>query len=205
VRGFATYGIGGFYEGLQSEPEQEKHNVYRVDPQTGSVTVVVEQHGATDLARRADGLMPESRVVADQPLHRSQGRLGLRRRHHGQHLVLCDLDELAQSRPCAEVKPAASTVERWRVVFLKLQDDFPNAAALSPEQARRWAEGLINDKRSSATARNIYVNACRIVFAWAIGKRLLTNNPFTGWRITVPKRASTRETKAFTDDEAIQS
>jgi gluconolactonase len=37
-----TYGIGGFYEGLQSEPEQEKHNVYRVDPQTGGVTVVVD-------------------------------------------------------------------------------------------------------------------------------------------------------------------
>jgi gluconolactonase len=37
-----TYGIGGFYEGLQSEPEQEKHNVYRVEPQTGSVTVVVD-------------------------------------------------------------------------------------------------------------------------------------------------------------------
>ena len=37
-----TYGIGGFYEGLQSEPEQEKHNVYRVDPQTGGVTVVLD-------------------------------------------------------------------------------------------------------------------------------------------------------------------
>jgi gluconolactonase len=37
-----TYGIGGLYEGLQSEPEQEKHNVYRVDPQTGGVTVVVD-------------------------------------------------------------------------------------------------------------------------------------------------------------------
>src|SRR6266545_1784677 len=31
-------------------------------------------------------------------LHRSQGRLGLRRRDHGQHLVLCNLDEFAQSR-----------------------------------------------------------------------------------------------------------
>jgi gluconolactonase len=37
-----TYGIGGFYEGLQSKPEQEKRNVYRVDPQTGSVTVVID-------------------------------------------------------------------------------------------------------------------------------------------------------------------
>ena len=56
------------------------------------------QHGAIDLARGAGRLMPGRRAVADQPLHRPQGRLGLRRRHHGLHLVLCDLDELAQSR-----------------------------------------------------------------------------------------------------------
>ncbi len=37
-----TYGIGGNYEGLKAEPEQEKHNVYHVDPQTGVVTVVVD-------------------------------------------------------------------------------------------------------------------------------------------------------------------
>ncbi|MGO8916240.1 MAG: SMP-30/gluconolactonase/LRE family protein [Stellaceae bacterium] len=37
-----TYGIGGNYEGLRAEPEQEKHNVYRVDPQSGNVTVVVD-------------------------------------------------------------------------------------------------------------------------------------------------------------------
>jgi gluconolactonase len=37
-----TYGIGGNYEGLQSEPEQEKHNVFRVDGKTGNVTVVVD-------------------------------------------------------------------------------------------------------------------------------------------------------------------
>jgi integrase len=37
---------------------------------------------------------------------------------------------------------------------------------------------------------------------WAIGKKLVTRNPFTGWRITVPKKVSTRETKAFTDEES---
>ncbi|MGO8918481.1 MAG: SMP-30/gluconolactonase/LRE family protein [Stellaceae bacterium] len=37
-----TYGIGGNYEGLKAEPEQEKHNVYQVDPQSGTVTVVVD-------------------------------------------------------------------------------------------------------------------------------------------------------------------
>jgi gluconolactonase len=36
------YGIGGYYEGIKAEPEQEKHNVYRVDPKTGNIKVVVD-------------------------------------------------------------------------------------------------------------------------------------------------------------------
>src|ERR1700728_5250426 len=37
-----VYGIGGNYEGVKSEAEQEKHNVYRVDPQSGDIKVVVD-------------------------------------------------------------------------------------------------------------------------------------------------------------------
>jgi gluconolactonase len=37
-----AYGIGGYYEGLKAAPEQEKHNVYRVDPKSGDVKVVVD-------------------------------------------------------------------------------------------------------------------------------------------------------------------
>jgi gluconolactonase len=37
-----AYGIGGYYEGVKAEPEQEKHNVYRVDPKSGDVKVVVD-------------------------------------------------------------------------------------------------------------------------------------------------------------------
>jgi gluconolactonase len=37
-----AYGIGGYYEGIKAAPEQEKHNVYRVDPKTGSIKVVVD-------------------------------------------------------------------------------------------------------------------------------------------------------------------
>src|ERR1700694_5047153 len=36
------YGIGGYYEGVKAEPEQEKHNVYRVDPKSGDIRVVVD-------------------------------------------------------------------------------------------------------------------------------------------------------------------
>jgi gluconolactonase len=37
-----SYGIGGNYEGLQSEPEQTTRNVYRVDPRSGEVKIVVD-------------------------------------------------------------------------------------------------------------------------------------------------------------------
>jgi gluconolactonase len=37
-----VYGIGGYYEGLKEQPEQEKKNVYRVDPKSGDIKVVVD-------------------------------------------------------------------------------------------------------------------------------------------------------------------
>jgi integrase len=103
----------------------------------------------------------------------------------------------------ATAKPAVSTVDRWRVVFLRLQSDFPNtnAAALLPEQMQHWANGLINSDRTAGTVAEVWVNAARTVFAWAVGEKLISRNPFTGWRVTVPRKIRTRETKAFTADE----
>src|ERR1700730_5057666 len=37
-----VYGISGHYEGVKADPEQEKHNVYRVDPKSGVIKVVVD-------------------------------------------------------------------------------------------------------------------------------------------------------------------
>jgi gluconolactonase len=37
-----SYGIGGNYEWLQSEPEQTTRNVYRVEPKSGEVKIVVD-------------------------------------------------------------------------------------------------------------------------------------------------------------------
>jgi integrase len=102
-----------------------------------------------------------------------------------------------------KAKPANSTVDRWRGVFLRLQSDFPNAsaAALLPEQMQKWANGLIGSERSAGTVADVWVGAARTVFAWAVDEKLLTRNPFIGWRVKVPKKITTRETKAFTDDE----
>lgn len=37
-----AYGIGGYYEGIKAQPEQEKHNVYRVDSKSGDIKVVAD-------------------------------------------------------------------------------------------------------------------------------------------------------------------
>ena len=37
-----AYGIGGYYEGIKAAPEQDKNNVYRVDPKSGDIKVVVD-------------------------------------------------------------------------------------------------------------------------------------------------------------------
>jgi integrase len=102
-----------------------------------------------------------------------------------------------------KAKPAASTVDRWRTVFLRLQEDFPNtnAAALLPEQMQHWANGLINADRSARTVADIWVSSARTVFSWAVAEKLISRNPFVGWRVKVPRKTRTRETKAFASDE----
>ena len=84
-----------------------------------------------------------------------------------------------------------------------MRADFPNtnAAALLPEQAQAWTNGLLNADRSAYTVSNIWHCAARTVWAWAIDEKLVTRNPFTGWRIKVPKTTKTRETKSLTDTE----
>jgi len=102
-----------------------------------------------------------------------------------------------------KAKPASSTVDRWRAVFLRLQNDFPNvsAASLLREQMQSWANGLIDVKRTAVTVSDVWVAAARTVFGWAVDERLISRNPFAGWRVKVPKKIQVRETKAFTDDE----
>jgi integrase len=102
-----------------------------------------------------------------------------------------------------KAKPANSTVDRWRAVFLRLQSDFPNvgAAALLSEQMQHWANALICSDRTAATVANVWVRAARTIFGWAVDERLISRNPFIGWRVKVPKKIRVRETKAFTDDE----
>jgi integrase len=93
----------------------------------------------------------------------------------------------------AETKPAGSTVDRWRAVFLKLTNDFPSATALTPEEARSWAKGLITVKRSAGTVRDIWVSAAKTIFSWAADQHLISASPFERVKIPVPRKTSTRD------------
>jgi integrase len=107
------------------------------------------------------------------------------------------------TRWVSESKPASSTVNGWRGVFLKLQDDFPehSAAMLTTDAARTWAKGLINAKRSEGTVRGRWVRACHTVFEWARKQELLTHNPFAEVEIKVPRKIRLRDGREFSADE----
>jgi integrase len=100
-------------------------------------------------------------------------------------------------------RPRVSTVDRWRAVFLRLKEDFGlrSATAIMPEEAQDWINGLINDERTPGTVRDVWRIAARTVFAWAVGHKLIPRNPFADVKVTVPRRVTTRETKAFRADE----
>jgi integrase len=107
------------------------------------------------------------------------------------------------TRWIAEVKPAESTADRWRSVFIRLGSDFPtySAATFTPEEIREWLRGLVSPERSAGTVRGVWKVAGSTVFGWATAQHLIPRNPFADVRITVPRKNVVRETKAFTAEE----
>ena len=100
-----------------------------------------------------------------------------------------------------EAKPAASTVNRWRSVFLALEAKFKSADEITEDAAREWMRSLVNGERSAQTVSGTWRGATNRVFNWGIDQKLVRSNPFTKIKITIPRTAKTRE-KAFTEQEA---
>jgi integrase len=99
-------------------------------------------------------------------------------------------------------QPAASTVNRWRGVFLDLDKRFANAGDITEDEAREWAKKLVTPQRGPRTVNDIWITAARTVFSWAIEERMISTNPFERAGITEPRRVQLRESKAFTAGEA---
>jgi integrase len=108
------------------------------------------------------------------------------------------------SRWVASAKPARSTVDRWRAVFLDLKRHFGerNVATITFDEAREWANGLITKGRGARTVADVWLSAARTVCAWSVTQRLISANPFADVSIVVPKVAKHRESSAFTPEEA---
>jgi integrase len=101
------------------------------------------------------------------------------------------------------VKPAASTVDRWRGVFLQLDSDFVSrsAGSITEDDAQEWADKLITSERSAATVSDVWVSAARTVWSWALKRKYVSQNPFKSVRVTVPRKKRARGHKAFTPAE----
>ncbi|NEU96035.1 hypothetical protein [Bradyrhizobium uaiense] len=102
------------------------------------------------------------------------------------------------------IKPADNTVQRWRAVFLWMQRHFADIGAdgITEETARTWVRGLVTAERSATTVREVWLSSSRRVFGWGAEHKHVRKNPFADIKVDVPRRARSRETKAFTEQEA---
>lgn len=102
----------------------------------------------------------------------------------------------------AEVQPARSTVARWTAVFKAADARFSDASTITPEVAKGWMIGLIDENRTAQTIATVWKTALKTVFTWAVGEKLIGSDPFKELKISVPRKNVERETKAFTTEEA---
>jgi len=101
-------------------------------------------------------------------------------------------------------KPAENTVQRWRAVFLGMEREFADRGAngITEDAARAWITGLVSEKRSALTVREVWLSSSRRVFSWALQHKRISKNPFAEVKVDVRHKVRSRETKAFTDTEA---
>jgi hypothetical protein len=81
---------------------------------------------------------------------------------------------------------------------------FPERSAhsITPEEANAWIRSLISEERSAQTVKKTWLNTSNTVFRWAVEQKHASRNPFTGVKITVPRKRRLRETEAFHAEEA---
>src|SRR5712671_3210531 len=78
----------------------------------------------------------------------------------------------------AEVQPSRSTVARWTTVFRAADARFADASMITLEAAKEWMTGLIDENRTAQTIATVWKTALKTVFTWAVGEKLVGNNPF---------------------------
>jgi integrase len=101
-----------------------------------------------------------------------------------------------------ERKPASSTVNRWRTVFLHLNDHFEkrDAATITEDDAVAWKGTLVTTDRSAAVSNEVWLRAAITVFNWLKSNKKIKINPFDGLRVATSKKPKRREREFQTDE-----
>jgi integrase len=98
-------------------------------------------------------------------------------------------------------EPAEGTVSRWRACLVAATEKWPDASAITTDQARAWLRGLINEERSAYTVRGIWRRSCNVVFEHCVAEGVISTNPFRDVRISVPRSKPVLRDKAFSHEE----
>lgn len=102
-----------------------------------------------------------------------------------------------------ERRPAASTINRWRAVFIEMDREFTgrDVATITDDEAIAWKGKLVTEDRSPRVVNDVWLNAASTVFKWALTNKKIKSNPFAGVKVATPRKARKTREREFADDE----
>lgn len=94
-----------------------------------------------------------------------------------------------------ERQPQPSTVNRWRVVFLDLNDflDRRDIALMTEDDAVGWKDKLVaKGDMGARTINEVWLTSARTVFNWAKRQKKIATNPFDGVKVATGRKTPTK-------------
>ncbi|UWL60720.1 tyrosine-type recombinase/integrase [Brucella pseudintermedia] len=94
-----------------------------------------------------------------------------------------------------ERQPQPSTVNRWRVVFLDLNDflDRRDIALMTEDDAVGWKDKLVaKGDMGARTINEVWLTSARTVFNWAKRQKKIAANPFDGVKVATGRKTPTK-------------
>lgn len=102
-----------------------------------------------------------------------------------------------------ERQPAASTVDRWRSVFLALEGRFParDIATITDTDAIEWKDTLVTPERTARVVNEVWLAAAKTVFGWALKNKKIAGNPFKSVVVAARRKKVRNRGPEFTEQE----
>lgn len=104
-----------------------------------------------------------------------------------------------------ERQPAVATVNRWRVVFMDLNDFLGkrDIALMTDDEAVAWKDTLTAKNAGGRTINEIWITGARTVFNWVKRQKKIASNPFDGVKVAVARSGPTKGKFQEEDAETI--